>query len=103
MQVVTVSPGIRFVTLHMADPASLSASATVPAAKVLPELPEVAENAANVPAPATRPTAPTTSTVARIARSRLMPPPPPPWNGTRGPRSRSVPTSSVRPAGRARW
>ena len=52
MQRSTVTPGAWFVTVYMAEPASLSSTNTVPAANELPEFVVVLENAENVPNPA---------------------------------------------------
>src|SRR3954447_19748372 len=65
--------GAWFETLHMAEPASLSLTRTVPAANEFPLLAVVDEKAENVAVPATLPTIPRISTVMsslRMARTR---------------------------------
>src|SRR3954447_16055588 len=68
MQLVTVSPGFRFVTLYSAEPASLSVRYTVPASKLLPLFEVLLLNAERVPAPTM---APRTPTIRRLRPIRL--------------------------------
>src|SRR6185436_607830 len=68
MQLVTESPGLRFVTLYRAEPASLSVMYTVPASKLLPLFEVLLLNAERVPTPTM---APTTPTISRLSVIRL--------------------------------
>src|SRR3954449_12263523 len=65
MHLLTDSPGLALVMLYIAAPASLSASATVPALIVLPALVVVLLKAPNTPIAARLPSAPTQSAVSR--------------------------------------
>src|SRR4051794_4383990 len=96
MQLVTVSPGLRSVTLYSAEPASLSLTYTVPASKLLPLFDVLLLNAERVPTPTRAPTTPTISTErmirlpllsARAPISLLLPWPP--W-AVRAPAALSV-------------
>src|SRR3954454_17741370 len=68
MQLVTESPGFRFVTLYRAEPASLSVTYTVSASKLLPLFEVLLLNAESVPTPTM---APTTATISRERTIRL--------------------------------
>ena len=61
-------PGPAFVTVYIAEPASLSLRTTLPVAKVLPGFEVVLENAENVANPARLPAAPR---IAHVSSSCL--------------------------------
>src|SRR6185436_9295870 len=71
MQLVTESPGLRFVTLYRAEPASLSVMYTVPASKLLPVFEVLLLKAESVPTPTMAPTTPTISRLSVRRRALL--------------------------------
>ena len=68
MQRSVATPGTWFVTVYIAEPASLSSMNTVPAANELPVFVVVLENAENVPNPARALAAPIRRSESKIFR-----------------------------------
>src|SRR4051812_29140495 len=72
MHLSVTTPGFWLVSVYMAAFTSLSASTTVPEAKLLPGFVVVLENAEKAPTPASEPAAPTTASVASALPARLF-------------------------------